>query len=133
NAGRAGDVDLFSLFTGALAVQESLQLDAMRGRRPAQPVPVKPGEKPVDPKERRKQTLAVVDIPGPTIKSHPWETLLSSAKVETGPLARAVPDDFYFIEFRSLTKLLDAIELSDIWGTHLLNQATREARTQQVG
>src|SRR5256885_1103455 len=30
--GRRGDVDLFSIFTGALAVQESLQLDTMRGR-----------------------------------------------------------------------------------------------------
>ena len=30
-SGRARDVDLFGLFTGALAVQESLQLDTMRG------------------------------------------------------------------------------------------------------
>src|SRR5437868_3054630 len=29
--GRRGDTDLFSLFTGALAVQESLQLDTLRG------------------------------------------------------------------------------------------------------
>jgi hypothetical protein len=32
---RAAAVDLFSIFTGALAVQESLQLDTMRGPRPA--------------------------------------------------------------------------------------------------
>src|SRR5262245_61206599 len=33
--GRRDQVDLFSIFTGALAVQESLQLDTMRGdRRP---------------------------------------------------------------------------------------------------
>ncbi|MBI3861372.1 MAG: hypothetical protein HY290_05710 [Planctomycetia bacterium] len=32
-AGRRGDVDLFSIFTGALAVQESLQLDTMRNVR----------------------------------------------------------------------------------------------------
>ena len=30
---RQGDVDVFTLFTGALAVQESLQLDTLRGER----------------------------------------------------------------------------------------------------
>jgi hypothetical protein len=127
------DVDVFSLFTGALAVQESLQLDAMRGRRQGRPFPVRPNEKPADPAERRKQAVAVADIPGPTVKSHPWDQLLTGAKVDPGPLARCVPDDFYLIEFRSLTKMLDAMELSDLWGTHLLNQAARDARTQQVG
>jgi hypothetical protein len=131
---RVNDVDLFSLFTGALAVQESLQLDAMRGQPPARPPGINPRSKPAaDPVERRKQTVAVADIPGPTIKSHPWDELLTGAKVDPGPLARSVPDDFYFIEFRSLTKMLDAMELSDLWGTHLFNQATRDARTQQVG
>jgi hypothetical protein len=131
---RVNDVDLFSLFTGALAVQESLQLDAMRGDQPGRGRPgQKPGEKPADAAERRKPTIAIADITGPTIKSHPWKEMLGNAKVDPGPLARAVPDDFYFIEFRSLTKLLDAMELSDLWGTHLFNQATREARTQRVG
>jgi hypothetical protein len=130
---RVNDVDLYSLFTGALAVQESLQLDAMRGQRPARRPPLKPDEKPPDPAERRKVTVAVADIPGPTIKSHPWDTLLNGAKIEVGSLARSVPDDFYLIEFRTLTKMLDAMELTDLWGTHLFNQATRDARTQQVG
>jgi hypothetical protein len=138
--GRANDVDLYSLFTGALAVQESLQLDAMRGQRPARRPerpgvrpPEAPGAKPPDPAERRKQTVAVADIPGPTIKSHPWDTLLSGAKIDGGPLAQSVPDDFYLIEFRSLNKMLDAMEMTNLWGTHLFNQATRDARSQQVG
>jgi hypothetical protein len=41
-----------------------------------------------------------------------------------------VPDDFYFAEFRSLNKLLDAVEISDLWSTHVYNQGLREARTQ---
>ncbi len=129
--GHVNDVDLFSLFTGALAVQESLQLDAMRGGRPGRPVP--PGQKAPDPAGRRKQTVAVADLVGPTIKSHPWPELLGGVKLDPGPLAHAVPDDFYFVEFRSLNKLLDALELSDLWGTHLFSQATRDARTQKVG
>jgi hypothetical protein len=131
---RVNDIDLFSLFTGALAVQESLQLDAMRGgRRPVNALAVRPGGNPVDPAQRRRQTVAVTDIAGPTIKSHPWDSLLNGATVDGGPLSRAVPEDVFFIEFRSLTKMLDAMELSDLWGTHLFNQATRDARTQQVG
>jgi hypothetical protein len=126
----ANDVDLFSLFTGALAVQESLQLDAMRGTRPGRPRGAKP---PADPDARRKETVPVADIAGPTIKSHPWKDLLGGAKVDPGPLARCVPDDFYLIEFRSLNKMMDAMDLSDLWGTHLFSQATREARTQNVG
>src|SRR5205085_4530797 len=44
--GRRERVDLFSTFTGALAIQESLQLDTMHGQaanrpKPAQPLPEK--------------------------------------------------------------------------------------------
>ncbi|MBM4080272.1 MAG: hypothetical protein FJ278_11280, partial [Planctomycetes bacterium] len=39
---RRQQVDLFSLFTGALAVQESLQLDTMRGGAPRRVQPVSP-------------------------------------------------------------------------------------------
>jgi hypothetical protein len=48
--GRQNQVDLFSTFTGALAVQESLQLDTMRGERPGRRQPeVGPGVPPVAP------------------------------------------------------------------------------------
>src|SRR5262245_52618287 len=43
--GRAGRVDLFSLFSGALAVQESLQLDTMRGESAPRPPRRRPGDK----------------------------------------------------------------------------------------
>jgi hypothetical protein len=122
---RVSQVDLFSLFTGALAVQESLQLDAMRGQRPGR------GPRPGGPDH--EHPVAVTDLKGPTIKSHPWEKMLAGKKPDVGPLARCVPDDYYFIEFRSLTKMLDAMDLTDLWGTHLFNQAGRDARTQQVG
>ncbi len=140
---RAQSVDLFNLFSGALAIQESLQLDAMRGgsagRPPAgpgsgkgAPVPVQktaPGK----PAPERKPAVKISDLTGPTIKSHPWQKMLAGRKPAISPLARCVPDDFYYVEFRSLSKLLDALDLSADWGSHLFSQASQEARTQLVG
>ena len=224
SADRRNQVDLFSIFTGALAVQESLQLDTMRGERPGsfggsapittapdippqttqlpsvranpdrrkppvrqspkasargrkdpvekpkavKPVPVAtrgipggtgvpgavpsrasdsqppPPPPPRDPKayedyqrqmqeERRKEIVPIASLTGPTVQSHPWEKMLAGRKPEISPLANFIPEDFYFVEFRSLNKLLEAVETSDLWGTHFLNQSFREARTQNFG
>lgn len=135
---RVGRVDLFSIFTGALAVQESLQLDTMRGgaaqpRQPRQP-DVAPGEgQPRKAEDRRKEIVDVVTLKGPTIQSHPWEKFLGGKKPTISPLARSVPEDFYLAEFRSFSKLMEVLDLSDLWGTHLFNQASQEARTRAVG
>lgn len=72
-------------------------------------------------------------LTGPTIRSHPWAEMLAGRKPDVSLLANAVPEDFYFVEFHSLTKLLDAMDVSDLWGTHLFNQAFREARTSNTG
>lgn len=126
--------DLLSLFTGALAVQESLQLDTMSAdetaarSRPANRAVKGPRGGP----EQPRGPVKIASLTGPTIKSHPWERLLAGRKPAISSLARCVPEDFYWIEFRSLAKLLDAMEISDLWGTHLFDQATRDARTQAV-
>jgi hypothetical protein len=175
-AGRRNSVDLFSIFTGALAMQESLQLDTMRAATQAQPPaqtspPRLPTIEPTvrapqrSPVRRRgsrsrprrlnvtpmvgigmpaPQTTAqqarradeivpVASLKGPTVKSHPWEQMLGDRKPAISPLAYDVPDDFYLIEFRSLSRLLDVMDASDLWGTHLFNQAFKEARTQNAG
>jgi hypothetical protein len=208
--------DLFSIFTGALAVQESLQLDTMRapgasgGAPPSALLTVKQGpvtvtrtvpytvakQVPVEvekdgvkttvyrtayetaykevtetvyrgpsvtvPKwpvvgtaaagslpsaarpllaattlaalghDRPRPPVGVAALQGPAVKSHPWRKMLAGRRPEISPLTRCVPDDFYFAEFRSLNRLLDALEVSDLWSTHLYNQAAQEARTQRV-
>jgi hypothetical protein len=133
---RAQKVDLFNLFSGALAIQESLQLDTMRGgtsaRLPGNLAPIQktaPGKAAPE----RKPTVKITELTGPTIKSHPWQQMLAGRKPAISPLARCVPDDFYYVEFRSLSKLLDALDLSADWGSHLFSQASQEARTQLVG
>lgn len=185
-AERRRGVDLFSLFTGALAVQESLQLDAMRSVTPVRAQPpvvnvrttnanmsVAPpaGTRRRQTRQRRGRTRAprsagnlntndvpVIAMPsglepapqqpppprdtrpvqvstlnGPNIKSHPWEKMLAGRKPDISALARAVPEDFYFAEFRALTRLLDAFEAGDLWGSHLSNQAFRDTATLDVG
>jgi hypothetical protein len=159
--GRGTGVDLFSLFSGSSAVQESLQLDTMRGnpsvpqRRWRRP-PVNPATKgpantatkgPFNPalkgNPRTKvlprmepeplplpKSVDIASLSGPTIQSHPWERMLGGRKPHISPLSRRVPADFYFIEFHSLEKLINAIEASDLWGQHLFSQAWQEARTQ---
>ncbi len=79
--------------------------------------------------QRRKEIVAITSLTGPTIQGHPWEKMLAGRKPDISPLAHFVPEDFYFVEFRSLNKLLEAAETSDLWGTHFLNQSYREART----
>ncbi len=79
---RERDVDLFSLFSGALAVQESLQLDAMRN--PDNP---KLG-KMADPTRNR---VKIGSLAGPSVESHPWDKMLAAQMVsgnrpEIGPL-----------------------------------------------
>jgi hypothetical protein len=180
SAERRRNTDLFGLFTGALAVQESLQLDAMRTVTPVRAQPgvggnfnagnvnasapprkkrartrsrtrtpgaagnvnadderfnaMMEGREPAQPTQPRTQgPVQVSALAGPNIKSHPWEKMLAGRKPEISALARAVPEDFYFAEFRALTKLLDAFEAGDLWGSHLSNQALRDTATLDVG
>lgn len=169
---RLQGVDLYSIFSGALAVQESLQLDAMQSRTPRQrPVqlqaapaaaglpakaPAPGAQNPSDDDEalrakRRQELVALSDLQGPTIKSHPWHEMLGAKtgllpfpsgidsktgktadNPRVGRLSRCVPEDFYFVEFRSLPRLLDALDVTGLWGKHLFSQALQDARTSDV-
>jgi hypothetical protein len=142
---RRDSVDLFSIFSGALAVQESLQLDAMIADQPGIAAP---GNIPADrrpripqrgndagrtgPRPLDEQYVTLKDLAGPTIKSHPWDQMLAGRKPQVSRLAHSVPADFYFAEFRSVNKLTEASKIADLWGTHLFNQAVQEAETQLV-
>jgi hypothetical protein len=111
-------VDVFNLFTGALAVQESLQLDAMTGERnPRGPSKTVPFEK----------------LQGPSIKSHPWEKMLGDQKPQVSRIAKYVPSNQYLVQARSLTRLVDLVEVGDLWSMHLFNQAAQDATSSNVG
>ena len=120
--GRGTRIDLFSTFTGALAIQESLQLDTMRGQANRNP--------PAAPKRNLPDKVAIGKLVGPTVVSHPWDMLLANKKPDVGTLANCVPDDFWFAEFRSLAKLNEVMGLSELWGGHIFTQALGEAKSQ---
>ena len=119
------DADLFSIFTGALAVQESLQLDEVGGEIS--------GQRPTPPRAALGDAVPVSELVGPSVKSHPWKEMLADRRPEVSPLAQSVPDDFYFVLFRSVNKLFEVMTSSDLWSTHLLNQSVQDARTQLLG
>jgi len=119
-------VDLFNLFSGATAVQESLQLDTMRDR---------PTDESAD--KPAGDTVKVSSLVGPKIESHPWSKMLTVQQVagktpKIGSLDLCVPEDQYYIAFRSLTKLLEGLDAGDVWGSHLFNQAAQCAKTRQA-
>jgi hypothetical protein len=116
-AARRGQINAFNLFTGALAVQESLQLDAMTGAaNPRGPSKIVPFEK----------------LQGPTIKSHPWEAMLGDKQPKISAIAKFIPSNQYRVQARSITKLVDLLEAGDLWSMHLFNQAAQDATSSNV-
>ncbi|RIK76706.1 MAG: hypothetical protein DCC67_13505 [Planctomycetota bacterium] len=137
--GRRQDVDAFSIFSGSLAVQESLQLDEMLGdvsdeQQPRTNAGRRVGPRPVGAVDAAASaaTVPLSEIERPLIKSHPWHEMLAGRRPDVSLLSRSVPDDFYLVEFRSVNKLLEAADVSDLWGRHVMNHSLRDAQTQLV-
>lgn len=116
--GRAQNVDLFSLFSGALAVQESLQLDALTNA--------------AAPAGDAGKKVAMRTLSGPTIKSHPWSEILDRREPKIGRLAQSVPDDFLFVSFRSIEHLVQSMAIGDQLGALTFHQLEENARTQSL-
>ena len=121
--GRGRDVDVFDLFTGALAVQESLQLDSMRN--PA-------GDPGAVPGPEANSTVEIATLVGPTVRSHPWAAMLGGRRPAVSPLSLMVPDDFYLVEFHSVNSLLTALENGDLWSRQVFLQSARDATGQDI-
>lgn len=120
---RQQGVDLFSMFSGKLAIQESLQLDALIPRN------LRGEEEKVD---RSAKMVPLSELSGPTIKSHPWHEMLAGREPDVSPLALAVPHDQYFVRFKSLPKLLEVLEASNLYERYLYHQAYHEASSNQL-
>jgi hypothetical protein len=64
---------------------------------------------------------------GPEVKSHPWGQMLGGRQPQVSRLSRCVPADFYLVESRSVTKLLDVIDAADGWTARLASQGLGQA------
>src|SRR5262245_57161842 len=111
---------LYDVFSGALAVQQSLQRQALTGPRPA-------GD----------QNIHISQLTPPTVRSLPYPDLLEKAKKEgrepkTSDLARLVPDDHYFAHFHRFETLGELYDLTRSWGDDLLRLVRVEARDNRL-
>lgn len=110
------ELDLYAMSTGALAIQESLQLEEMTGRRQI-------------PEDR---TVDLATLSGPAIQSHPFEKMLQGRTPVVFPTAKLVPFDNYYCHFSTLSKEIEATDLLKQWGTSLLRSATVSARDSDL-
>jgi hypothetical protein len=113
---RGREVDLYAMTTGGLAIQESLQLDAMTGRSEI-------------PTER---SVALSSLTGPTIKSHPFEEMMEGRTPRFFPTAKLVPYDAYYAHFSSISKQIATSDMLKQWGTSLLRAFTVSARDSDL-
>ncbi|MCA9060107.1 MAG: hypothetical protein KDA85_16480, partial [Planctomycetaceae bacterium] len=117
---RREQVDLFSLFSGATAVQESLQLDAMRPGNRGRELTV------------RQKSVSVSELVGPEVESHPWQEMLAGRTPTVSELAGYVPDDQYYIRFRSVSRMLDVLDGGDLFAKHLYTQSGVQSFSRQT-
>ncbi|MCH8242711.1 MAG: hypothetical protein IH897_08890 [Planctomycetes bacterium] len=97
----------YAVLSGALAVQESLQLDRM-----------------INPtRESGSRTLPIADITAVSVQSHPFDEMRADRKPVHGGLATVVPEDFYFLRFRNIGRFLDMLDYTRQWGGSLLRLA----------
>ncbi|MCP4256910.1 MAG: hypothetical protein GY774_05195 [Planctomycetes bacterium] len=115
--GRRGRTpNLYAMTTGALAIQESLQLEEMTGRR----------EIPLG------RDVEISTLKGPTIKSHPFDEMLKGRTPKVFPVAGLIPYDNYYCHFSSISKEIAASDLFKQWGGSLLRAMTVSARDSDL-
>ena len=122
-AERNRQINLYSIFSGSLAIQETLQLDTMLDRAGnAQPIGVA-GRGPVSASQVERPQVApsetarpgisggpvsVSQLEGPQVDSHPWTEMLAGHDPSVSRLADCVPADQLFVRFGSVGQLLEA-------------------------
>jgi hypothetical protein len=112
----AGPPDLYSVFTGAAAIQESLQLEPSgRGSRRAAAG---------DTADNRP----FASLAGPAVRSHPFAEMLKGRRPRVPDLAAYVPEDQYAVFFADINKQIELADLLDEWGGSLIEQFQANAR-----
>ena len=98
---------MIAVTTGALAVQESLQLDRMTNTE----------------RDSGAREVNIADIPAVGVKSHPFDRMRGERQPACSALARLVPEDFYYLRVGDLARFYELLDFVDDWGTSLLRIA----------
>lgn len=114
------ETDLYEVFTGSLAIQQSLQRATLSGRQSV-------GD----------YNVPIGDLRPPRLKSLDYEQLLKDKRekqVEPAvhEITQLIPEDQYLLHFNSLSALDQAIELGSQWGDGLLRLFTIQAQDNRV-
>lgn len=113
---------LYKLFTGSLAIQESLQRRTLSSSS-----------------SRGAYNTHVSSISPPSIRSLDYAKLLEErleengdVKVQIHPVSKLIPADQYFLHFNSFKSLGEALDLSSQWGDDLLRLQTLTAQDNRL-
>ncbi len=83
-------------------------------------VPVKRAVAP--PAASPPRELSIGDLRGPTQASHPWKEMLKGRNPHVSRLSKLVPADFFLVESRSVSKLLQALSAFSSCKDYIGNQ-----------
>ncbi len=107
--------DLYSILTGALAIQETLQLDRM-GAGADQIAP----------------SIPIRRLSGPNIRSHSYVEMLNNRVPHTLPIDELVPEEFYSCHFSDINRQIAFSDLLEQWGTSLFQTLRVSAHDAQA-
>jgi hypothetical protein len=107
---------LYEQTTGASALSESLAMRRLLHND----------------RDEGKRTVSVDKIRGIDIAEHPWKKMIGDKKPDIDPLAKLVPNDNYYITFKSVRSFIEFGELLDQWGTNVLRAYELTSRDSQI-
>ncbi len=114
------ETDLYEVFTGSLAIQQSLQRETLSTR-----------------KSVGDYNVPINSLRPPRLRSLDFEQLLNekleeNVEPQVHEIAKLVPHDQYMLHFNSLKALDQAIDLATQWGDSLLRLFTVRAQDNRV-
>ncbi|MFO7906741.1 MAG: hypothetical protein R6U98_29060 [Pirellulaceae bacterium] len=114
------EIGLYHTFSGGLALQQSLQLEALQGE-----------------KTQGDLTTHVSQLQPPRIRSLDYQSLIEKKRKEgvkprRHELARYVPEDQYLLYFNSMEAANELLDFSEKWGESLLRMFTVSARDHHL-
>lgn len=114
------EIGLYHTFSGGLALQQSLQLEALRGEN-----------------VQGDLTTHISRLQPPQIQSLNYKTLIEKKRKEGAEpkrheLARYVPEDQYLLYFNTMETANELMDFSERWGESLLRMFTVSARDHHL-
>jgi hypothetical protein len=112
---RSQPPDLYSILTGALAIQESLQLDRMIGSS-----------------DQTTPSIPIRRLTAPHFKSLPFSEMMGKRIPHALPIDDLVPVEFYSCHFSNIHREIAFSDLVEQWGTSLLQTIKVAAHDAQA-